>query len=147
VGAVVGWLSPDAGAAAASLRARRETQIALGTLLPPMTSATSPSPTPAAPALDRRRLNIVLLVGVIDALLLVVLVYVAFVNRSDAAVHVLGPVHGLGYLVLLGLTANGAVERRWGWWFPALVLVTGGPVGTIAGDVVLRRRLPAVSAA
>ena len=27
-------------------------------------------------------------------------------------------------------------------WFPALVFVTGGPLGTIVGDLVLRKRLP-----
>ena len=90
---------------------------------------------------DRRLLNAVLLVGVLDALLLVVLLYFAFVDRSDAAVSVLGPIHGIGYLLLLGMTARGAFDDQWGWWFPALVLVTGGPVGSIAGELVLRRRL------
>ena len=91
--------------------------------------------------MTRRRLNTVLAVGLADAALLVVLVYVAFVDRSDAAVSVLGPVHGLGFLLLLWLTVRGAGERLWGWWFPAAVLVTGGPLGTIIGDVVLRRRV------
>ena len=89
----------------------------------------------------RRLLNAVLIVGVLDALLLVVLLYFAVVDRSDAAVHVLGPIHGVGYLLLLALTGRGAVEGQWGWWFPALVLVTGGPIGTIVGEVVLRRRV------
>ncbi len=95
----------------------------------------------------RRRLNIVLAVGLADALLLVILVYVAFVDRSDAAVSVLGPIHGIGFLALLYLTARGAGEGRWGWWFPLAVLVTGGPLGSIAGDVVLRRRLRGPAAA
>lgn len=90
---------------------------------------------------DRRLLNAVLVVGVLDALLLVVLLYVAFVDRSDAAVGVLGPIHGIGYLLLLGMTARGAADDQWGWWFPALVLVTGGPIGSIAGELVLRPRL------
>lgn len=90
---------------------------------------------------DRRLLNAVLLVGVVDALLLVVLLYFAFVDRSDTAVSVLGPIHGVGYLLLLGLTARGAVDDQWGWWFPALVLVTGGPIGSFAGELVLRPRL------
>lgn len=90
---------------------------------------------------DRRLLNAALAVGVADALLLVALLYVAFVDRSDAAVHVLGPIHGIGYLLLLALTGRGAVAGEWGWWFPGLVLVTGGPLGTIVGEVVLRRRL------
>jgi hypothetical protein len=104
-----------------------------------MTSlATTPSHSPAS---QRRALNIVLAVGLADALLLVVLMYFAFVDRSDAAVSVLGPVHGLGYLALLYLTVAGAGAKRWGWWFPAIVLVTGGPLGSIIGDAVLRRRL------
>ena len=94
-----------------------------------------------SPASQRRALNIVLAVGIIDALLLVVLMYFAFVDRSDSAVSVLGPIHGIGYVILLFLTYRGVVQRRWGWWFPALVLVTGGPLGSIIGDVVLRRRL------
>jgi integral membrane protein len=92
--------------------------------------------------MDRRRLlDVALLVGVLDALLLGVLLYVAFVDRNDTAVSIIGPIHGLGFLALLGLTAHGAMQRFWGWWYPAAVLVTGGPLGTIAGDVVLRRRV------
>ena len=94
-------------------------------------------------ASQRRALDQVLLVGVLDALLLVVLLYVAFVDRSDSAVSVLGPVHGVGYLILLYLTVAGAGARRWGWWFPGVVLITGGPLGSILGDVVLRRRVEA----
>jgi hypothetical protein len=96
---------------------------------------------------DRRLLNVVLAVGIADGLLLLVLLYVAFVDRSDAAVSVIGPIHGIGYLILLALTAKGAGEKRWGWWFPFIVLITGGPIGSIAGDLILRRRLPAQAAA
>ena len=105
-----------------------------------MTSlATEPSRSASS---QRRALNLVLAVGLADALLLVVLLYVAFADRSDAAVSVLGPIHGIGYLILLWLTVTGASRKRWGWWFPAIVLVTGGPVGSIVGDTILRRRLP-----
>jgi len=90
---------------------------------------------------DRRLLDAVLVVGAVDALLLLVLLYVAFVDRSDAAVSVLGPIHGIGYLLLLGLTARGAFDDQWGWWFPGLVLVTGGPIGSFVGEIVLRPRL------
>jgi integral membrane protein len=92
---------------------------------------------------DRKLLNAVLAVGVADFLLLLVLMYVAFVDRSDAAVSVLGPIHGLGFLFLLVMTAKGANEKQWGWWFPGLVLVTGGPLGSLAGEVVLRRQVRA----
>jgi integral membrane protein len=101
----------------------------------------SPAKDPTDRVSDRRLLNAALVVGVVDALLLVVLLYVAFVDRSDAAVSVLGPIHGVGYLLLLGLTGRGAVEGQWGWWYPTLVLVSGGPIGTIVGEIVLRRRL------
>jgi hypothetical protein len=105
-----------------------------------MTSlASDPSRTAAS---RRRALNLVLAVGIADALLLVVLLYVAFVDRSDGAVSVLGPIHGIGYLILLWLTGTGAGGKRWGWWFPGIVLVTGGPVGSILGDTILRRQLP-----
>jgi len=94
--------------------------------------------------MDRRRLlDITLVVGILDALLLVVLGYVAFVDRSDSAVSVIGPIHGLGFVALLGLTAYGAQQRHWAWWYPAAVFITGGPLGTIVGDIILRRRLRA----
>ena len=102
------------------------------------TVAPSPSHTPES---QRRALNLVLAIGIADALLLVVLMYFAFVDRSDAAVSVLGPVHGIGFLILLYLTVTGAANKRWGWWFPGIVLITGGPLGSIIGDLVLRRRV------
>lgn len=85
-----------------------------------------------------RLLNLVRVVGVLDAALLLVLLYVAFVDRSEAAVHVLGPIHGVGYLILLALTAYGVQRRQWGWWFPLAVLVTGGPLGSLLGEYRLR---------
>lgn len=88
-------------------------------------------------------LNRILAIGIADAVLLVVLMYFAFVNRSDNAVHVLGPLHGIGFLTLLVLFARGASEGKWEWWFPLGVMVTGGPLGSIIGDVILRRRLDA----
>jgi hypothetical protein len=100
----------------------------------------SPSAAPAR-AGSRRLLTEVLWVGIADALLLVVLAYVAFIDRHDGAVSIIGPIHGLGFLLLLGLTATGARRGHWSWWFPAVVLLTGGPVGSIAGEIVLRRRL------
>lgn len=103
-----------------------------------------PRVTTSAPATPdvKKLLNRVLAVGIADALLLVVLIYFAWIDRSDNAVHILGPIHGFGFIILLGLTANGALQKFWGWWFPALVVVTGGPLGSIVGDVILRRRLP-----
>jgi integral membrane protein len=98
------------------------------------------SSVPMAPD-AKKLLNTVLIVGIADFLLLLVLVYFAWIDRSDNAVHVLGPIHGLGFLALLALTANGALQRLWGWWFPALVLVTGGPIGSFIGEFVLRKQV------
>ena len=92
---------------------------------------------------SRGLLNLVLVVGILDALLLVALLYVAFVDRDEGAISVLGPIHGFGYIALLYLTGRGALHRRWGWWFPAAVLVTGGPLGSLIGEVRLRKRLVA----
>jgi integral membrane protein len=115
---------------------------------PVMSSPVDPATiAPPRPPLDRRLLNAVLAVGIADGVLLLVLLFFAFVSRSDSAVQLLGPVHGIGFLILVGMTAKGAVERRWGWWFPAIVVVTAGPIGSIAGDVILRRGDAAAAAA
>ncbi|MDO8210889.1 DUF3817 domain-containing protein [Conexibacter sp. CPCC 206217] len=103
----------------------------------------SPSATAAAPdlATTRRLLNIVLAIGIVDLVLFIVLMYVAVVDRNDSLVSIIGPIHGIGFLALLGLTAKGAVDGRWGWWFPAITLITTGPPGSIIGDLILRKQL------
>lgn len=90
---------------------------------------------------SRRLLNIILVVGILDALLLLVLLYFAFVNRDEEMISLLGPIHGVGFVALLGLTAKGTMDGRWGWWFPVAVLVTGGPLGSILGELRVRRQL------
>ncbi|MDQ3851078.1 MAG: DUF3817 domain-containing protein [Actinomycetota bacterium] len=90
----------------------------------------------------RRALMRVRVVAILDAALLVPLV-VAALSDAENVVHVLGPVHGVGFLLLVGLTARGAVERWWGWWFPTLVVVTLGPPGSLIGDIRIRRALAA----
>ncbi|MCW2998737.1 MAG: hypothetical protein JWN65_2286 [Solirubrobacterales bacterium] len=86
-------------------------------------------------ALDRIRL-----LALLDAVALVVLVACAITNQ-ESVVSILGPIHGVGFLGLLYLCAKGAGEDRWGWWFPAIVLVTAGPPGSLIGDVRIRREL------
>ncbi|MDQ3677499.1 MAG: hypothetical protein M3401_11970 [Actinomycetota bacterium] len=88
----------------------------------------------------QRQLNLVLVVAVLDALLLVPLVY-GFITDSEVHKEILGPIHGVGFLILVFLTARGAAGRLWGWWFPALVIVTAGPPGSIIGDVLIRSKL------
>jgi integral membrane protein len=101
------------------------------------------SPSAAAPDLasTRKLLNIVLVIGIADLLLFLVLMYVAFVDRSDSMVSLIGPIHGVGFVALVGLTAKGAVDGRWGWWFPGITLITTGPPGSIIGDLILRKQL------
>jgi len=70
-------------------------------------------------ALTVRRLNVIRVVAILDSLLLVPLV-VAALSDAESTVSVLGPIHGVGFLALVGLCAWGAAEERWGWWFPAL---------------------------
>ena len=88
----------------------------------------------------RRQLNVVLVVALLDALLLVPLVY-GFIGDSEVHKEILGPIHGVGFLILVFLTGRGAVQKLWGWWFPAIVVVTGGPPGSIVGDLVVRSKL------
>ena len=97
------------------------------------------------PRNPRKLLDLILVVGIADFLLLLVLLYVAWVDRSDTAVSVIGPIHGIGFLALLYLTSRGALESFWGWWFPAIVLVTGGPIGSFVGEIVLRKRVRATA--
>jgi hypothetical protein len=87
-----------------------------------------------------RRLNLIRVVALLDFLLLVGLV-IAAVSHSEGVVSVLGPIHGGGFLALLALCARGAAEQRWGWWYPALVVVTLGPPGSLYGDLRIRRSL------
>ena len=52
----------------------------------------------------------------------------------------IGPIHGLGFLVELNLVARGAALGRWGWWYPAVTLFTGGPPGALLGHNRARRQ-------
>lgn len=91
---------------------------------------------------QRRLLRRIAVVAVVDAALLAVLL-TASLNDWEAWVDVLGPVHGLAFLLELFLAVRGAGERFWGWWFPAAVVVTGGPLGALIGHRVVTRRLAA----
>jgi hypothetical protein len=105
--------------------------------------------TSASPAIDvpraRRQLRWVTIAAAVDFLLLVPLV-IASVSNADNVIHVLGPIHGIGFLIQLFLTVRGAGERLWGWWFPAVVLVTGGPPGALIGHLKVSRDLDRVAA-
>ena len=96
---------------------------------------------------EMRFLNIIAWVAVIDVLLLVPLIWASrWVTDRHELVAVLGPTHGFLFLVLVGLCAYGSLQRWWGWWFPILVVVTLGPLGSLIGDWIVRRQLKAETA-
>ena len=92
----------------------------------------------------RRLLRWVAIAAALDFLLLVPLV-IASLSDADGVIHVLGPIHGVGFLIQLFLTARGAGERLWGWWFPAVVVVTAGPPGALIGHLKASRDLDRVA--
>ena len=100
---------------------------------------------PEAADETRRKLGVIRIVALADAILLVVLV-IAAISDAEGVVSVLGPIHGIGFLILLFLCAQGAGEGRWGWWFPAIVVLTAGPPGSLIGDLRIRRALNAEAA-
>ena len=109
-----------------------------------MTTATEPSRAQIADR-TRRLLRWVGIAAAIDFLLLVPLLY-ASLTDEQSLISILGPIHGIGFLIQLGLTFHGWRERLWGWWFPALVVVTLGPPGALIGHVKISRELDAALA-
>lgn len=98
-----------------------------------------------SPADLSRRLNVILVLAIVDAVLLVPLLLHRFADL-DIPVFPIGMTHGLLFIALVGLCAKGALEGLWGWWFPAITVVTGGPPGSIIGDIIIRRRSAAGTA-
>jgi hypothetical protein len=87
-----------------------------------------------------KQLNRIRIVAIVDFLFLVPLLIVSLSNNDDL-VGVLGPIHGIGFLILGFLCVKGVGEGRWGWWFPAIVVVTLGPPGSLYGEHRIRRQL------
>lgn len=75
-----------------------------------------------------------------DLVLLVVLLAASFAHEREW-VRVLGAVHGVSFVALLVVAGIGAVDKQWGWWFPAIILVTTGPPGALLGEWRILRRL------
>jgi CHASE2 domain-containing sensor protein len=107
-------------------------------------------PGPTSPQERERRtlflLNQVRWIAIVDALLLVPLLWATF-TRNEDVIDVLGPIHGIGFLVLMGLVGIGALNKLWGWWFPIITLVTAGPLGSLIGEWRVRKGVVAAQAA
>jgi CHASE2 domain-containing sensor protein len=89
-----------------------------------------------------RFLNIIAVVAIVDFLLLIPLVWASrWVADRHEIVAVLGPVHGFLFLILIGLCAYGSLQKWWGWWFPLITVLTGGPIGSLVGDWIIRRQM------
>jgi hypothetical protein len=93
-----------------------------------------------SPDLVRKRLNVILVLAIVDAVLLVPLLLHRFADL-DVPVFPIGMTHGLLFIALVGLCAKGALDRLWGWWFPIVTIVTGGPPGSIIGEIKIRSDL------
>ena len=89
-----------------------------------------------------KQLNLIRVIAIIDFLLLIPLLIASFAD-NHRAVDVLGPIHGIGFMILLFLCVRGVGEGRWGWWYPAIVLITLGPLGSLIGEHRIRRELMA----
>jgi hypothetical protein len=92
---------------------------------------------PPDPADTIRRLNLIRIIAIADFVLLVPLVIAAIADNG--LTHVLGPIHGVGFLILVFLCVQGSGEKRWGWWFPIITVVTLGPPGSLYGEWRIRR--------
>lgn len=87
-----------------------------------------------------RLLNWVTIVAILDALLLIPLVY-AGLTGDEGLVDVLGPAHGFGFVLLCVLIGIGSLQGMWGWWFLLVTIVTLGPPGSLWGEWRIRRQL------
>lgn len=98
---------------------------------------------PATVTRDRERalglLRLIVIVSIADFILLLPLVVGVLVDWHDAA-PIIGPIHGLGFLWELYLVIRGAALGWWGWWYPGVTLVTGGPPGALIGHRWARRQ-------
>src|SRR3954453_9900036 len=106
--------------------------------------STGPTAPPPGAAALRISLNVMLGAAIADALFLVaLLVTLALGGRGAGGAP--AALYAFGFIYLLYLAAKGAMDRRWGWWYVALVAVTLGPIGAIIGERRLRARIPAAA--
>ncbi len=86
-----------------------------------------------------KKLDRIRILAAIDLLLLVVLLFFSFSN-DESGVSILGPIHGVIFLILLFFTAVGAREKRWGWLFCVTTII---PLFALLYEAKLRREIVA----
>src|SRR3954452_6031210 len=105
---------------------------------------TGPTAPPPGAAALRISLNVMLGAAIADALFLVaLLVTLALGGRGGGGVPAApAALYTFAFIYLLYRATKGAMDRRWGWWYVALVAVTLGPIGAVIGERRLRARIP-----
>lgn len=83
-------------------------------------------------------LKAILWISIIDLLLFLPLIY-GLAAGDDRFSPIFGPIHGFGFVVEVGLVAYGAMSRWWGWWYPAITVITTGPPGALLGHGKAKR--------
>src|SRR3954468_15095360 len=101
---------------------------------------TGPNAPSSGNAALRISLNVILGAALADALFLVALV-VALAIGGRGAAGVPAALYAFGFIHLLYLAAKGAMDRRWGWSYLALIALTLGPIGAMIGALRMRARL------
>ena len=92
-----------------------------------------------------RWLVIVRWTALADLILLIVLLVASFANNEEM-VQIFGLIHGIVFLVLIGIVGIGAAQKLWSWWFLVGTLITTGPPGALVGEVLIARKAKAVLA-
>lgn len=87
-----------------------------------------------------RRLRIIQIVALVDLVLLAALL-AASLSGNRELVRILGPLHGGNFLLLVVIALTAAADGLWSWWFPLGIVVSGGPLGALVGEWLIRRRL------
>src|SRR3954447_15956472 len=105
---------------------------------------TGPNAPSSGNAALRISLNVILGAALADALFLVALV-VALAIGGRGAPRAPAALYAFGFIYLLYLAAKGAMDRRWGWSYLALIALTLGPIGALVGERRMRAQLPAAA--
>ena len=91
-----------------------------------------------------KQLDLIRIIAIVDFVLLIPLVMnLVGIVDSDTMIGIIGPIHGIGFLALIFLCVKGMAEGRWGWWFPAIVVITLGPIGSLYGEHRVRKQIEA----